>query len=290
MKKLLALALLCVVVFVGCAPPTEPVAEAYRSAYEAVNALELHSGELRVLEDSKNAAGDKIQTLEDDAYVYRFNAEEKELVSICASTKEMEEIVRRAGETVESGDLTKEIDVMGIVRTYFPEYEPQTVQIEQEMGSGDPIGWYRYTVRDLRDELVLNTARIEFSYDRQLTFLQGTHNTLDAGMETLSCTREEAVAIAFRYLVEDMAAAQRGENGGAFAEEMPEYEVFFDTVEDMRDLKMEKRMHGKRVAWLVEFTVHTSWGEVDDIFDPLIHIYVDAQTGEVLEMNQTDGG
>jgi hypothetical protein len=40
---------------------------------------------------------------------------------------------------------------------------------------------------------------------------------------------------------------------------------------------------------VIKFTLRTSWGEVDSIFNPLVNMRIDAMTGEKIEVISTDG-
>ena len=73
-------------------------------------------------------------------------------------------------------------------------------------------------------------------------------------------------------------------------EQLPQLEVYLNSVDDMNVSSVEKMVYQDTVAWLVEFSVNSSWGKFDEALNPFLHVYIDAATGEVLEMNSTDAG
>ena len=89
--------------------------------------------------------------------------------------------------------------------------------------------------------------------------------------------------IAYSYLIEE-----KDRNGDG----LPWNYIILDTSEDMNVQCAEKmvyRTDEDTVAWMIELILKTEEGEKDSMFNPLVHIYIDAAEGKVLNMNYTDG-
>lgn len=283
---------------------------------EEIQALGLTTGTLRLLEERKDVDGNVIQRFADDQYSYYYSPSNREVVVISANDEVMEKIVQDASGL--SLELVPAIDndVMKYIKAFFPEYNLETVKIDLDTESGSPIEFFQYTIRDYRNEIQTNSAQISFSIDGQLTFVHGSHNKLDDSKDYSKINDSEAVRLACAYLIEKKAELEENANaslseqtadeyitatddmvlpdgvkvGETFkVEKLPAYEVYINSPDDINIITNQKLIYNDTVAWLVEFTVNTSWGEVDTIFNPLVHVYIDAATGKVLEMNMTDG-
>ena len=177
-----------------------------------------------------------------------------------------------------------EIDILAFVHEYFPEYNTETMKIDVEKGvSGSPLEYYQYTIYDYIDDIQVNRAHINFSYDGQLIFVQGSHNKIDRSKDYDKIDENKALDIAYSYLIEEK---DRNDDGLSW-----NY-IILDTSEDMNVQCAEKmvyRTDEDTVAWMVELILKTEEGEKDSMFNPLVHIYIDAAEGKVLNMNYTDG-
>ena len=71
-------------------------------------------------------------------------------------------------------------------------------------------------------------------------------------------------------------------------QKLPDYKILVNSNKDLTGINMVKEMYRGSVVWVVEFTLNTSWGEVDDMFNGLVLMIIDAQTGDVLEVASTD--
>ena len=72
-------------------------------------------------------------------------------------------------------------------------------------------------------------------------------------------------------------------------EQLPEYKLYLNTVKDLNNIKMNREVHNGKVVWFANFTISTSWGEVDSMFNSMISMEIDAMTGEIIEVLSTDG-
>lgn len=309
-------ALSLVLVLSGFSLSPEAASSSNETDCQAVMDLGLSTGNLRLVEERKDAVGNTIQLLRDDYYSYFFDPMKNEVIVVTANDNIMEQITKNASTL--SMELVPGVDndIISYVSKFFPEYNLDDVKIDLDTESGSPIEFFQYTIREYENDIQVNKAQISFSYDGQLTFIYGSHNQLDEGKDYSKISASDAVGIAFSHLTKTKNAYEEGMNsslaedaaeeyitatddmilpdgvkvGDTFRlERLPTYEIFIDDQNDMNVIKNEKLVYEDTVAWLVEFTVRTSWGEYDSIFNPLIHIYVDASTGDVLEINMTDG-
>lgn len=312
----MALALLTVFVLSGFSSSHESASAPYEIDCQEVKDLGLSTGTLRLIEERKDAVGNTIQKMSDDNYSYFFDPTKKEVLVIVANDAVMEGIVKEASTL--SMELTPGVDndIMSNIIKFFPEYNLDAVKIDLDTESGSPVEFFQYTIREYKNDIQINKAQMSFSYDGQLTFVYGSHNQLDETKDYSIIGASDAVEIAFSHLrklkdayeeninsslvddstdeyitaTEDMVLPDGVKVGDTFKlEKLPSYEIFIDSQSDINVIRNEKLMYGNTVAWLIEFTVQTSWGKYDTIFNPLIHIYVDAATGNVLEVNMTDG-
>ena len=201
---------------------------------------------------------------------------------LVADDNMMREITENA-KNIGNVDET-EIDILAFVHEYFPEYNTETMKIDVEKGvSGSPLEYYQYTIYDYIDDIQVNRAHINFSYDGQLIFVQGSHNKIDRSKDYDKIDENKALDIAYSYLIEEK---DRNDDG------LPWNYIILDTSEDMNVQCAEKmvyRMDEDTVAWMIELILKTEEGEKDSMFNPLVHIYIDAAEGKVLNMNYTDG-
>lgn len=283
---------------------------------QQITDLGISKGTLKLIEERKDAVGNTIQLLSDDYYSYYFDPSNKEVLVIVANNDVMEKIVENSSKLSLDSVPNIDNDVLGNIKKIFPEYNLDSLKIDLDTESGSPIEFFQYTIREYSNDIQINKAHLSFSYDGQLTFVNGSHNELDVNKDYSKIDSSAAIEIAFSYLMKTKDAYEKNANsslaeasfeeyivatedmilpdgvkvGDTFRlEKLPAYEIYLDSHSDMNVIRNEKLMYEDTVAWLIEFTVCTSWGKYDTIFNPLIHIYVDASTGEILEMNMTDG-
>lgn len=306
--------LLCTLLFVALvsANPTGVVGK-----NEKIAEIPIQTGELRLIEERKDVAGNVIQIWEDDTYSYYYDVTSNKIGVISANTKKMEAIVKNAGDISAGYIPSVDTDISGFLKDFFPEYDPESIEIELDTESGNPIEWFQYTVKEHYRDILQNTAHISLSYDGQLTFLQGSHNSIDRTIDYWAYNEQDAIRLAFMYLqskkddleheintelqtsgnekyliaTEEMVLPDGVKIGEEFkTEQLPQLEVYLNSVDDMNVSSVEKMVYQDTVAWLVEFSVNSSWGKFDEALNPFLHVYIDAATGEVLEMNSTDAG
>lgn len=305
---------LCTVIFavLASANPTGTIEN-----NEKLAEIPIRTGELRLIEERKDIAGNVIQIWEDDKYSYHFDVANNDVRVISANTERMEAIVKSAGD-LSIGEIPNvDTDISGILKDFFSEYDLDSIKTEIDTESGNPIEWFEFTVKEYYKDILQNTAHISLSYDGQLTFLQGSRNTIDKTKDYWVYNEQDVVELAFKYILskkddwesdinselknpgeaeyfiatEEMVVPDGVKIGEEFkTERLPQYEIYLNSIDDMKVSDVEKMVYGDTVAWLVEFSVNTSWGNFDEVLNPFIHLYIDATTGEVLEMNSTDAG
>ena len=314
-----ALAIVCLTVFIFsgfASQKSNAKSKNELEEYKAIGALGLRKGELKVVEEQPNIQGDIIQKLSDDSYSYFYDTKKDAVIVISANDQAMDKIIKNAPEDFMVGLSETKIDIKKYVNKFFPEYDLENIKVELDMSSGSPVESYRYKISDYQDNVQINNAQMSFSYDGQLTFVYGTHNIIGDFVTYNTISEQKAISIAFSHLfslkkeiedeanknyttennskeiiaTEDMMLPDGINPGDSFVQEkLPWYQIYLNNISDMNVLKCEKIIYENTVVWLVEFTVKTSWGDIDTIFNPLMHVYVDAQSGNVLEMNSTDG-
>ncbi len=281
--------------------------------------IPIQTGELRLVEERKDVAGNTIQIWNDEKYSYYYNETDGNVNVISANTNTMEEIVKSAkGLSLEQvPSLNTETLVRDILNDFFPEYNLDSIKTVIDTESGNPIELFQFKIKEYYNDILLNTASISLSYDGQLTFLHGSHNTIDTKKDYSVYEESNIIELAFKYLqskkeqieydinsgfnssgeeeyyiaTEDMVLPDGVKIGDVFkTEKLPLYEMVLNSVDDMNVSSVEKMAYKNTVAWLIEFSVNTSWGKYTKALNPLIHLYIDAATGEVLEMNSTDAG
>lgn len=281
---------------------------------KAISSLDLQEGELTVVSQMKGAKGNTILICEDNNYSYYVNESTNEVVVVSMNTRMMEKKVASAPEVSSLSTKQSDAIIQEVITKYFPEYDPKNLVVDVDSESGSPIEYYRYSVSEIQDDIQINRALISLSYDGQLTLLYGSHNSIDSSKNYSAISQDDAKSVAFEYMMnqketleknvdfsntveeeiivatEDMILPDGVSVGDEFVlERLPNFQIKLNSIEDMDFIQVKKVVYNDTVAWFLEFIVDTSWGEYDTIFNPLVHVYIDASTGKVLEMNTTDG-
>ena len=157
---------------------------------------------------------------------------------------------------------------------------------------------------------------MSLAFNGQITVVSGSHNTKEDFYTRSTINADEAVEFAVAYIIENKEKLERqnvsddsevrdeeifatadmilpdGVNpGDTFrVEKLPAYKIQINDTSDIMDPSAIKTMYKGNPVWEVGFSVKTSWGDYDELLNSYLTIYVDAQSGRVIDMVSTDGG
>lgn len=178
---------------------------------------------------------------------------------------------------------------------YFPEYDDSKLKLESNDESGSPLEYYSYIVYEYDGMNRVNTASISIAFDGTVTLVTGSHNSPEVFKGSDVYTDSQIESIVFDYVLneKDRLAQEihpEGEYRDVNGNIMPQYKFLVSSHEDMKDFSLEKIVYNGKACWQAEFTLVSSWSEIDDIYDItniVFHVYVDAISGEVVHYLHT---
>ena len=270
-----------------------------------------------LLKTTENNYGQSIKVYTDGEYEYSVLKETGELLAVTLTAENMEMIISEYSESspiLSMDDARNKLNEE--ISNWFPEYDLASLVVNCNELTGNPIEEYIFIVEEIINNTRVNVASFAFAYDGTLSNFYGTHNTIEMFEGNLNLSEEDALAAAYAFILSAKEDIEQGmkpteplENGGVIhAEEgmilpdgvsvgddftpliMPDYQITFSNIEDMKNVSVIKVMTQGRIAWSVDFSIQTTWGEINEIFNPEYTILIDAETGKVLNVFVTDGG
>ena len=316
-KILTAISLAIVTVFVSIAVAVAgtPNVTGSESVQQAIVDLGVTEGDINLIDEHENAYGDKQFTYADDKYTYYMDAASSELIFAVMNSDKMTVLVENALE-ITPLEIAKADELFASeLQKLFPQYDIKNLTVNVITDNGSPIDYFIYEAQEISGDIVVNRANISFGIDGSLTSFGGTYNKLDDFEGSDKYNKDEIALIAYNYLLsikeevekamipsEDTGADIKT-NGGegvilpdgvksiddVVEEQLPEYKLYLNSVADLDNIAINREMHNGKVVWFANFTIKTSWGEVDSIFNPMISMEIDAMNGEIIEVLSTDG-
>lgn len=312
--------------YVAYAFEEEPTANV--DATVAINSVNIDGillGELNCQEVIQNQVGQTIRVYSDDSYQYFVSDKSGEISLISMNGSTMEEISAKFedGRYNTVSDEQAEKIMFEVIKKVFPEYSVSNLSIKTDNETGSSIERFRYYIEELHDDYVVNVASVSIAFNGEVSFISGTHNTIDMfksdaapiGSDDLMITKEDLPDIVAEYIVENVVELEKSRSmeknypshekviaaegmllpdGVSIGEEftidtLPEYQVYCDNADDISIREIKKVMRSGTVLWEVNFMVHTSWGEYDSALNPNVVMYIDPINGHVVEMYSSNG-
>lgn len=263
-----------------------------------IDSLYFSYGEVGDLIEYYDAYGNKQVSCRDDRYIYTFDADNHlisaricdELIDSC--------IFNQSGKVVNYEDVLEKC-----MASCLTAFDPKTtsVRVEQSDYEIDLI------LNDRRGDCLVNTGAVDMTNDGVLLYVGGTCNSISDFSKENIIRRDEAIEIvvnalfSYKEYIEqnglpvdmdyeadppDMVQPDiMDETEESAMVPTPEFKLLFDSAEDISILLCEKQIENKRVIWVVQAKVDTSWGELDPMLNFIYEYRVDATSGEILEIN-----
>lgn len=250
------------------------------------------------LESSMETAnGDTIDIYTDSQYRYSVFRETNELNVLSLSDEMMASLEQKYCDdpgALISTDMAEQY-LIEAVRKYFPEYDASQLKHEMNDETGSCLEYYVYIVYEYNGINRVNTASISLAFDGTVSMVSGSHNSPEIFIGSDVYTSKQIEDIVFSYVLQEKdnlaleiyPDEQYYEDNG---NQLPKYQLFISTLEDMKNLSLEKVIWNGRPCWQAEFTLESSWTEFDEFYEvtnPVFHIYVDAISGEVVSLMHT---
>lgn len=263
----------------------------------------------------ESQAGEVLLIYEDDEYLYYVEQNSKRVILVQMKPDDME---RLGDEYSKSQDntITEESahQIMRyVIDSIFPEYNLDNLSINLDSDTGSHIEYYIYTIKEMHEDAVLNLATVSIAFNGEVTIVSGTHNTKESFGKIDGLSKEDAIRIAYEYVLEEKKSLDSedpleyagdgevliatedmvlpdGVNVGdeIHIEKLPRLEYFVDDVNDLHIIEMSKVSYLKRVVWQLAFSIDTSWGEIDEALNPIVVMYIDIETGEILMVDTAE--
>lgn len=310
MRRIISILLLCLVLIlslVGCGKDIESVDNSNIDNIESIDNSNIDNKDaMRYIVDTdsltlessmETASGDIIDIYTDSQYRYFVFRETKGLNVLSLSDEMMESLQQKYNDNPDaliSTDLAEQY-LIEAVRKYFPEYDASKLKLELNNEPGSCLEYYVYIVYEYDGINRVNTASISLAFDGTVSMVSGSHNSPEVFIGSDVYTSKQIEDIVFSYVLQEKdnlaleiyPDEQYYEDNG---NQLPKYQLFISTQEDMKNFSLEKIIWNGRPCWQAEFTLESSWAEFDEFYEvtnPVFHIYVDAISGEVVYHTHT---
>ena len=87
----------------------------------------------------------------------------------------------------------------------------------------------------------------------------------------------------------DVPEADFNEDEGKEITETPEFEIYINDITDIQFSDIEKQKYGDQVVWFAKAQVSTSWGDIDPILNFKYFYIINAETGEIIDIETLSG-
>lgn len=284
-------------------------------AKQSISNLGISEGELKFVGQKENSYGKKQYTYTDNIYTYILDANSSEVVFTKLNTDKMKQLTEKASGITPTDREKTDLKIKGTIKKLFLDYNLDYTTVNIITDNGSPLDYILYEIEEKHGNIVVNRAVIGYGIDGSLTSFGGTHNKLDDFKGSDNYSEAQIINIAYDYLASNKskieAAMIPSEDSGTDMKtynddevvppdgiksidevvevKLPEYKLELNNYKDLKDISIMKEMFNGSIVWKVNFTLNTSWGKVDSIFNPLINMKIDAMTGNIIEVISTDG-
>lgn len=298
MGRIITILLLCLVLIlslVGCGKDIESVDNS--NIDNKCYALIVDTDSLTLESSMETASGDIIDIYTDYQYRYFVFRETKGLNVLSLSDAMMESLHQKYNDNPDaliSTDLADQY-LIEAVRKYFPEYDANKLKLELNNEPGSCLEYYVYIVYEYDGINRVNTASISLAFDGTVSMVSGSHNSPEVFNGSDVYTSKQIEDIVYNYVLQekDNLALEIYPDEQYYEDnshQLPKYQLFISTQEDMKSFSLEKIIWNGRPCWQAEFTLESSWSEFAEFYEvtnPVFHIYVDAISGEIVSHTHT---
>jgi len=291
-------------------PITGDVPIEYRNQ---INSLGLNtSGNVKMIFETTDYWGRTQIACADESYTYTFNGYNGKLISAYMNGDCLEAL------TTTQEKLT-EVKYIELARYYisagFRSFNPETTIYKCEIGHNeeDFLNGAYVQVYDRQGNVIVNSGVVIFSQNGTLTYVGGTNNSIEDFNNSDNFSMDTIKQMVFELLVEynDIVKAEGlptanepekplgefigdendlfDENEGIEGVDMPSFELYLNSIEDIRFERAEKEKYGDSIAWMVLAQVKTSWGELDPTLNFIYAFTIDANSGKVISTDILTG-
>ena len=274
--------------------PQDPISgEVPEDFHAQIKALELFSpGELNLEYENVDVWGRPQIVYADDKYFYVVDAKSNKLISAYLNPDVLDSLLVEQ-EILTADQYTK------LAKNYFAKgfkaFNQDTTEYICVLGHGNEnyLEGAEVTVFDRQGNSLVNTGSISFTQNGTIKYIGGTNNSINDFDNTDFYNEESIKRMVFEVLAKGLPNAnlpekQPVEITGEVVE-MPVYELFVDSIEDINFARLEKEKYGDTVAWYVLAKVNTSWGEIDPLLNDTYSFIIDAKSGEILAIDTLFG-
>lgn len=299
MRRIISILLLCLVLtlsLVGCGKDVNSVDNSNIDNKDATRYV-VDTDSLTLESSMETASGDIIDIYTDSQYRYYVFRETKGLNVLSLSDEMMESLQQKYNDNPDaliSTDLAEQY-LIEAVRKYFPEYDANKLKLELNNEPGSCLEYYVYIVYEYDGINRVNTASISLAFDGTVSMVSGSHNSPEIFIGSDAYTSKQIEDIVFSYVLQEKdnlaleiyPDEQYYEDNG---NQLPKYQLFISTHEDMKNFSLEKVIWNGRPCWQAEFALESSWAEFDEFYEvtnPIFRFNVDAISGEVVSHTHT---
>ena len=299
MRRIISILLLCLVLTLslfGCGKDVNSVDNSNIDNKDATRYV-VDTDSLTLESSMETASGDIIDIYTDSQYRYYVFRETKGLNVLSLSDEMMESLQQKYNDNPDaliSTDLAEQY-LIEAVRKYFPEYDANKLKLELNNEQGSCLEYYVYIVYEYDGINRVNTASISLAFDGTVSMVSGSHNSPEIFIGSDAYTSKQIEDIVFSYVLQEKdnlaleiyLDEQYYEDNG---NQLPKYQLFISTHEDMKNFSLEKVIWNGRPCWQAEFALESSWAEFDEFYEvtnPIFRFNVDAISGEVVSHTHT---
>lgn len=298
MRSIISILLLCLVLtlsLIGCGK--DITNDTYDKVAKGSSRYIVDTDLLTFESSMETASGDITDIYTDSQYRYFVFRETKELNVLSLSDEMMASLEQKYYDNSDAIISTDEAEqrLREAVIQYFPEYDASQLKLELNDKTGSCLEYYVYIVYEYDGINRVNTASISLAFDGTVSMVSGSHNSPEIFNGSDAYTSKQIEDIVFSYILHEKdnlaleiyPDEQYYEDNG---NQLPKYQLFISTHEDMKNISLEKVIWNGRPCWQAEFTLESSWAEFDKFYEvtnPVLCIYVDAISGEVVSHMHT---
>lgn len=299
MRRIIAILLLCLVMtlsLVGCGKDKNNIDNSNIDPKNATHYV-VDTDSLALESSTETANGDIIDIYTDSQYRYFVFRETNELNVLSLSDEMMASLEHKYDDNPDALITTDAAEqrLREAVMRYFPEYDASQLKLELNNEPGSCLEYYVYIVYEYDGVNRVNTASISLAFDGTVSMVSGSHNSPEVFNGSDAYTSKQIEDIVFSYILQEKdnlaleiyPDEQYYEDNG---NQLPKYQLFISTHEDMKNFSLEKVIWNGRPCWQAEFTLESSWAEFDEFYEvtnPVFHINVDAMSGEIVSQMHT---
>lgn len=250
-----------------------------------LSADELLENSIKATDVIKNEAGQSLSVYSDSYYKYYVPEGTKEIAYVVLLEGEMEKLdslyTRKYSSEKNEANKTiskEEADriLQDVILKLFPEYNNDDLYIQVDSETGSFIEYYRYHIEEVHDETRVNTAAVSLAFNGQIAMASGSHNTADMFDVKSNIKSDDVLNIVSSYMIDHKEEVEKSIS-------QPIAEDFKD-ASDLIEPSIIKVMRKGDVVWEASFTVKTSRGDYDELISPRITAYINAESGEIVEL------